>query len=103
YCAARAGDAAGAVAALAEARRRDPRDWQYAYGEAVVRVATGAAAPAAIGSADRAAVLNPLQPDLAALRTSLATEDPRTQKRRAMEARLFISGFDYPPVGGGTG
>jgi len=103
YCAARAGDAAGAAAALAGARRRDPRDWQHAYGEAVVRLATAGPSPAAIRSADRAAALNPLEPDLLELRASLAQEDAETQTRRAMEARLVISGFAYPPVGGGPG
>jgi len=68
-----------------------------------VRLATAGPSPAAIRSADRAAALNPLEPDLLELRASLAQEDAETQTRRAMEARLVISGFAYPPVGGGPG
>jgi cytochrome c-type biogenesis protein CcmH/NrfG len=78
YCDARAGQLALAVRAMDAARARDPNNWQYAYGQALVRANAGADP---LPYARAAAHMNPLEPLARELLRRLSKA--RTPARRA--------------------
>jgi hypothetical protein len=97
YCAARGRHWAEAVGDLRAAVSRDPADWEDRYGLAVVLAADGRDPRPAAAAAQ---LLDPLEPAVQQAVTVFARPDPQTWKRRALEARLFVNGLDYPPLAG---
>ena len=78
YCDARAGQYALARRAMAAAHARDPRNWRYLYGEAIVTgVAGGDARPAAAAALRR----NPLEPLARTLVRDLARAGTAARRR----------------------
>jgi hypothetical protein len=66
---------------------RDPGNWIYYYGRALVRAAGGADPRPDIAEARR---LNPREPRAIEADEAFATDDPRKWRRRALKARLPI-------------
>ena len=79
YCDARAGQYKLARRAMDAARRRDPGNWQLAYGQAIVYGVSGLDPRPHAAEALR---LNPLEPDAQALVRDLARA--KTAARRRM-------------------
>ena len=88
YCDVRVGRADLAVRALANAVRKDPRNWEGHYGLALVRAADGRDPRAQLRIAGQ---LNPLEPLVPRAQRLFATNDPRAWRRRALTARLPLS------------
>ncbi len=88
YCDVRLGAPALGVRAMEKAVARDPHNWEYAYGLALVRASAGLDPRAA---ARRALALNPRE---GMVREMLArfgeTEDPREWRKRALAMRLPV-------------
>jgi hypothetical protein len=97
WCAARSGHWAEAEADLRAAVSRDPQDWEDRYDLAVVLAAEGRDPRPDAAAAAR---LDPLEPAVRQAVAAFAAPDPATWKRRALEARLFVDGLDYPPLAG---
>jgi Flp pilus assembly protein TadD len=91
------GHAAEAIGDLRAAVARAGADWETHYDLAVVLAATGRDPRAEEAAARR---LNPLEPAVQQLAGSFAGSDPRTWKRPALGASLFLNGLPYPPLGG---
>ena len=85
WCDARAGANRLAVAAMRNARRRDPGNWHYAYGLAVTQALAGEDPRAAAALAKR---LNPLDDYTAALERAVRFKS--AARRRAAVAKLDI-------------
>ncbi|MEA2281188.1 MAG: hypothetical protein QOK21_1795 [Solirubrobacteraceae bacterium] len=79
YCDARGGRGGLAISAMRAAESRDPDNWQYAYGLAVVQSLAGADPRAA---AARAHALNPREPLARDLDRALSGTERRTRWRR---------------------
>lgn len=89
YCDVRAGLSELAVRSMRKALARDPANWEYHYGLALVR---GAAGLDPRPQAAAALVLNPLNPLTREAAIELGTADgPREWRRRAVEARLPLA------------
>jgi O-antigen ligase len=88
YCDVRAGFPQLAVAAMGEALVRDPENWEYQYGLALVRASAGLDPRP---QARAAAYLNPLNPLAQEAVRAFDTADPERWERRASEARLPIA------------
>jgi hypothetical protein len=88
YCDARGGQTALSVAAMRQAAQRDPRNWQYAYGLAVVQGMAGLDPRAA---AARARALNPREPLAVQLDKAVSRTGSRTRwKRIATRSRIPV-------------
>jgi O-antigen ligase len=88
FCDVRLGKPALAERMIRNAIDRDPRNWVYHYGLALIRAAQGEDPRAAIAAARR---LNPLEATaIRAERAFASTDDPRKWRRRALDARLPI-------------
>jgi O-antigen ligase len=85
WCDALTGQQQLALAAMRNARRRDPDDWHYAYGLAVVQALAGQDPRPAAAEARR---LNPLEPMTIALQQRFDTK--RAARWRAEASRLPI-------------
>jgi len=85
YCDVRAGQRALAVRAMRSAQRRDPGNWQYAYGLAIVQALNGEDPRAAAGLARR---LNPLEELAVDLERRLRPADPERRRRVAATADI---------------
>jgi O-antigen ligase len=88
FCDVRLGKTELAERMMRNAIDRDPRNWVYHYGLALVRAAGGRDPSEAVAAARR---LNPKEP--AAIEAEAifgSTNDPRKWRRRALEARLPI-------------
>jgi O-antigen ligase len=85
WCDARAGQRRLAVAAMRNAQRRDPDNWQYAYGLAIVQALAGEDPRP---EAARARRLNPLEPQTAQLARAVASRS--AARRRAAVRKLQI-------------
>jgi hypothetical protein len=85
YCDARAGQNVLAVRAMRAAQRRDPRNWQYAYGLAVTQALGGEDPRPAARLARR---LNPLSELARALERDLRSESPERRRRVAARAPI---------------
>jgi hypothetical protein len=81
YCNARGGAGRLAVGAMTAARRRDPRNWQYAYGLALAEAVAGGDPRPAAAEARRLNPLEPLARDLHA-RLSKTKDGERDRWRR---------------------
>ena len=88
YCDARAGQNELAVRAMKAAQARDPRNWQYAYGLAVVQALAGEDPRPAARLARR---LNPLETTAQDLERGLRSESP--ERRRRVAARAPVPFF----------
>jgi hypothetical protein len=88
YCDVRIGRRDLAVRALANAVRKDPGNWEGHYGLALVRAAAGRDPRPELRVAQR---LNPLEPLVFRTQRLLATDNPRTWERRALQARLPVN------------
>lgn len=97
WCATRGGHAAEAIGDLRAAVARASADWETHYDLAVVLAANGRDPRAEAAAARR---LNPLEPAVQQLVGSFSGSDPRTWKRPALGASLFMNGLPYPPLGG---
>jgi cytochrome c-type biogenesis protein CcmH/NrfG len=89
YCDARAGEYALAVRAMDAAHARDPRNWEYVYGQAIMAGVSGGDPRPLAAQALR---LNPLEPLARTLVRRLARA--RTAARRREVARR--AGIPYP-------
>jgi O-antigen ligase len=89
YCDTRLGFGPLALTMVQRAIARDPENWEYRYDEAIVRGAQGMNPHPALAEARR---LNPLENRVDDLADAMAGDDPRTWKRRALEARLLLPG-----------
>ena len=87
YCDVRAGLPELAQRTMEKALARDPHNWEYHYGLAIVRAAGGADPRPQAAVALR---LNPLSPLAQATVKAFDTDDPAKWKRRAVTARLPI-------------
>jgi hypothetical protein len=88
FCDVRLGKPELADRMIRNAIDRDPRNWVYRYGLALVQAARGEDPRAAIAEARR---LNPREPKtIRAQRAFGSTDDPQEWKRRALRARLPI-------------
>jgi O-antigen ligase len=88
YCDARGGQAALAISAMRAAEARDPHNWQYVYGLAVVQ---GMAGVDPRPAAARARALNPLEPLAAELDRAVSRTESRTRwKRIATRSRIPV-------------
>jgi hypothetical protein len=88
FCDIRLGKPALAQRMIRNAIDRDPENWVYHYGEALVLAANGEDPRRAI---DEALRLNPREPrTIRAEKAFGSTEDPMKWKRRALRARLPI-------------
>jgi O-antigen ligase len=85
WCDARAGQTKLAVDAMRAAQRRDPRNWQYAYGLAVTQALAGEDPRPA---AQRALRLNPLEPLARTLVRAMRTDSVRLRRTRAGRADI---------------
>ena len=85
WCDARAGQPRLAVAAMRNAQRRDPGNWQYAYGLAVTQALAGEDPRPQAAHARR---LNPYEPQTGQLQKALSSRSPA--RRRAAAGRLPI-------------
>ena len=86
YCAVRSGDPVSGIALMEQAIDRDPDNWEYWYGLALVQGAAGRDPRPAARHANR---LNPRENRTeAAIREFTGTANPRTWRKRALEARL---------------
>jgi hypothetical protein len=85
WCDARAGQPRLAVAAMRNAQRRDPGNWQYAYGVAVTQALAGEDPRPEAAHARR---LNPYEPQTGQLQKALSSRSPA--RRRAAAGRLPI-------------
>jgi hypothetical protein len=85
WCDLRSGRRRLALAAMRNAQRRDPGNWQYAYGVAVTQALAGQDPRAAAARARR---LNPLDPQTAAL--VKAVRPAGAARRRANVAKLSV-------------
>jgi O-antigen ligase/polysaccharide polymerase Wzy-like membrane protein len=74
YCEARTGSMEEAVRDMARAVERDPQEWEYRYGLAVVRAAAGRDPRGAARAAQR---LNPFEPRAREIVRRFRTSDPR--------------------------
>jgi len=89
YCDVRAGLSELAVRSMGKALARDPANWEYHYGLALVR---GAAGLDPRPQAAAALALNPLNPLTREAAIELGTADsPQEWRRRAVEARLPLA------------
>jgi hypothetical protein len=88
YCDVRLGNPKLGVRAMKEAVERDPNEWRFQYGLALVRGAAGMSPKAA---ARRAVRLNPREQMARDARQAFRTNDPQKWKRRALSARLPIN------------
>jgi Flp pilus assembly protein TadD len=89
FCDVRAGQYKLAIDSMAKAISRDPDNWEFRYGLAIVR---GAAGEDARGDAALAHKMNPRNPLARNLsRAYAAAKGPREWRRRALEARLPIN------------
>jgi hypothetical protein len=79
YCDARAGQYALAARAMDAAHSRDPRNWQYVYGQAIV---AGVSGGDALPAARRALALNPLEPLTRTLVSQLEREHNPARRRQ---------------------
>jgi hypothetical protein len=96
WCASRGGHAAEAIGDLRAAVARSGADWETHYSLALVLAANGRDPRAQIADARR---LDPLEPAVEQLASAFGS-DPRTWKRPALGASLFLNGLSYPPLGG---
>lgn len=87
YCDARLGYLPLAQRMVREAIERDPGNWEYRYDLALVRAAAGVDPRPAIRQARRR---NPLSGMLVRFERAMATDDPRTWRRRAAQAPLLL-------------
>jgi hypothetical protein len=88
YCDARGGQTSLSISAMREAAARDPGNWQYAYGLAVVQ---GMAGVDPRRAAARARALNPREPLAAELDRAVSRTDSRTRwKRIATRSRIPV-------------
>jgi hypothetical protein len=87
YCDARLGYGPLSIAMVNRAIEHDPGNWEYRYDLALVRAAAGRDPRPAIAAARRR---NPLSGLLIRTSGSMATNDPRTWRRRAVAARLLL-------------
>jgi hypothetical protein len=78
YCDARAGQYALATRAMDAAHARDPRNWQYVYGQAIV---AGVAGRDPLPAAREALALNPLEPLARTLVSELSRERNPARRR----------------------
>lgn len=86
YCDVRLGVPALGVRAMEKAVARDPDNWEYAYGLALVRASAGLDPRAA---ARRALQLNPREGMVREMFARFGeSDDPREWRKRALEARL---------------
>jgi hypothetical protein len=85
WCDVRFGAPDLAVRAMLQAVQRDPRNWRYRYGLALVR---GAAGRDPLPEALHAARLNPREPVAREAVESFRTRDPREWRRRALGSPL---------------
>jgi O-Antigen ligase len=85
WCDARAGQLPLALKAMQDARRRDPDNWQNAYGLAVVQALAGEDPRPAAASALR---LNPLEPLTRALARGLRSNSPARRRAFAEKAPI---------------
>jgi hypothetical protein len=85
YCDVRLGLARLGVRALDNAVARDPDNWEFNYGLALVRAAAGLDPRAA---ARRAQLLNPREPLARDAVTNFASDDPRVWRARALSSAL---------------
>jgi O-antigen ligase/polysaccharide polymerase Wzy-like membrane protein len=86
YCYARQGLSESSVAAMSDAVRHDPHNWEYEYGLAIVRGAAGLDPRPAAAAALR---LNPFEPLTRSAAARFRTDDPGRWKR---QARRLLSG-----------
>jgi hypothetical protein len=89
YCDARLGQYALARRAMDAARRRDPNNWQYAYGQAIVYGVSGLDPRPFAKEALR---LNPLDPDAIALVKNLAAAKTAAERRNVTVTATIPSG-----------
>jgi O-antigen ligase len=87
WCDARTGQSGLAIDALRAARRRDPDNWQYAYGLAVVQANAG---EDGLPAAQLARRLNPLEPMARSLERGLRSAKASVKRRRAVAAKAPI-------------
>lgn len=87
YCDVRVGLPRLGVEAVEKAVSRDPKNWEFHYGLALVRAASGLDPRPA---ARRALELNPREQLARDAAKRFATGDPRTWRRRALSARLPV-------------
>lgn len=87
YCDVRAGRTDLALKAMQRALARDPDNWEYHYGLALVRGSAGLDPRPQVRAASR---LNPLSPLTQAAAKDFRTDRPRDWRRRATAARLPI-------------
>ncbi len=85
YCDARAGRPDLAMQAMQAASRRDPNNWQYAYGLAVTQALAGREPAAA---ARRSRMLNPLSDLARRLERVLSSQSPARRRRAAGRAAV---------------
>jgi O-antigen ligase len=85
WCDARAGQLKLSEAAMRSARRVDPRNWQYAYGLAIVQALAGEDPTAAARLARR---LNPLEPMARNLERGLRSRSPARRRAVAVKAGI---------------
>ena len=85
YCDVRLGQTGLAVRAMGNAVRRDPRNWEFRYGLALVRGAAGRDPRSAARAALR---LNPREQLARDAVRRFATDDPAAWRRRALRSRL---------------
>jgi hypothetical protein len=88
YCDIRLGKLDLAERMMRNAIDRDPRNWEYRYGLALVLAAAGKDPRPEIAEARR---LNPLEPLAVLAEEDFAGDDPQKWRRRALEARLPIN------------
>jgi hypothetical protein len=88
YCDVRLGVPALAIRAMEKAVARDPRNWEYAYGLALVRASAGLDPRPAVR---RALELNPLEGMVLEMLARFGeTEDPQKWRRQALDAPLPV-------------
>jgi len=91
YCDARLGDYSLARRAADAARDRDPDNWQYAYGQAIV---AGIAGQDPLPYAEEALRLNPLEPYTRSLANDLRAAKTEA-RRREVAGRAQVPPFGY--------
>jgi hypothetical protein len=80
FCEARAGRRALSVKDMQRAIDRDPHNWRYRYGLAIVRAAGGLDPRPAVAAAAR---MNPLEPVIDDAKVRLGTRSSRAWRRQA--------------------
>jgi len=87
YCNTRSGRYRQSMAMMGEAIERDPENWEYRYGLALVRAAAGRNPRRPLGQARK---LNPRASILSLAEKRFRTRDPRRWRRAARDPRLSI-------------